>query len=296
MTAATGVGSTEPAGSGGAGPAGARAGHLSTLRQELIGLGGIVERNIYLTKRYFLWDVAFMVWTIANTLTIVFIARSVGLSAAQENELATKLLVGAVIWAFLGIIFEFVTETVAWERWEGTIEYTFMAPLSRSTHLFGMGAFAVLYGLIRATILFFVVAAFIGIHMPDANFAAALALLAIASVSFMGIGMMTAVLPLISPEKGAQLGFVAQGMMLAVSGVYYPVSVMPGWMQAIAKVSPATYALRGDRASIVNGAGLAWADVWPLLVIAVFAIPVGIAVFKRGERYAKKHGKLKRSG
>ncbi len=268
----------------------------ATLRQELIGLGGIVERNIYLTKRYFLWDVAFMVWTIANTLTIVFIARSVGLSAAQENELATKLLVGAVIWAFLGIIFEFVTETVAWERWEGTIEYTFMAPLSRSTHLFGMGAFAVLYGLIRATILFFVVAAFIGIHMPDANFAAALALLGIASVSFMGIGIMTAVLPLISPEKGAQLGFVAQGMMLAVSGVYYPVSVMPGWMQAIAKVSPATYALRGDRASIVNGAGLAWADVWPLLVIAVFAIPVGIGVFKRGEHYAKKHGKLKRSG
>ena len=107
------------------------------MRQELIGLGGIVERNVYLTKRYFLWDLAFMVWTIANTLTIVFIARAVHLSPARENELATKLLVGAVIWAFLGIIFEFVTETVAWERWEGTIEYTFMAPLSRSTHLFG---------------------------------------------------------------------------------------------------------------------------------------------------------------
>ena len=266
------------------------------IRDELIGLFGVVERNLYLTKRYLLWDLAFLLWTIANTLTIVFIARSVGLSGAQENVLATKLLVGAVIWAFLGIIFEFVTETVAWERWEGTIEYTFMAPLSRSTHLFGMGAFAVLYGLIRATILFFVVAAFIGIHMPDANFGSALALLGIASISFMGIGTMTAVLPLISPEKGAQLGFVAQGLMLAVSGVYYPVSVMPGWMQAIAKVSPATYALRGDRAAIVNGAGLAWADVWPLLVIAVFAIPVGLAVFKRGERYAKKHGKLKRSG
>ena len=143
------------------------------MRQELIGLGGIVERNIYLVKRYILWDLAFMVWTIANTLTIVFIARAVHLSPARENELATKLLVGAVIWAFLGIIFEFVTETVAWERWEGTIEYTFMAPLSRTMHLFGQAAFAVLYGLIRATILFFVVAAFIGIHMPNANFLAA---------------------------------------------------------------------------------------------------------------------------
>jgi ABC-2 type transport system permease protein len=267
-----------------------------TLRQELIGLGGIVERNVYLTKRYFLWDVAFMIWTIANTLTIVFIARAAGLPAAKENTLATALLVGAVIWAFLGIIFEFMTETVAWERWEGTIEYTFMAPLSRSMHLGGMGAFAVLYGLIRATILFGVVAVFIGIHLPDASYGSALALLAIASISFIGIGMMTSVLPLISPEKGAQLGFVAQGMMLVVSGVYYPVSVMPGWMQAIATVSPATYAIRGCRASIIDGAPLAWANVWPLLLIAVVSIPLGLAIFNRGERYAKKHGKLKRSG
>ena len=44
-------------------------------RRQFVGLFGIVERNVYLTKRYFLWDVAFMVWTIANTLTIVFIAR-----------------------------------------------------------------------------------------------------------------------------------------------------------------------------------------------------------------------------
>ena len=123
------------------------------MRSELIGLGGIVERNVYLTKRYFLWDVAFMIWTIANTLTIVFIARGVDVPPAEQNQLATTLLVGGVIWAFLGIIFEIVTETVAWERWEGTIEYTFMAPLSRSMHLFGQGAFAVLYGLIRATIL-----------------------------------------------------------------------------------------------------------------------------------------------
>ena len=266
------------------------------IRDELIGLFGVVERNLYLTKRYFLWDLAFMVWTIANTLTIVFISRGVNLSPAEQNSLATKLLVGGVIWAFLGIIFEIVTETVAWERWEGTIEYTFMAPISRVVHLFGMAAYAVLYGLIRATILFFAVVAFIHIHLPHANYGAAFALLAIASVSFMGIGMMTAVLPLISPEKGAQLGFIMQGIMLVVSGVYYPVSVMPEWMQWIAKFSPATYALRGDRASIVSGAGVQWADVWPLIVIGALAMPIGLTIFRFGERYAKKHGKLKRSG
>jgi ABC-2 type transport system permease protein len=246
-----------------------RRSHL--VRHELIGLSGVVERNLYLVKRYIWWDVAFMLWTIANTLTIVFIARGVDVSQAQQNALATKFLVGGVIWAYLGIIFEIVTETVAWERWEGTIEYTFMAPVSRPVHLFGMGIFAVLYGVVRAAI-------------------------GIASVSFIGIGMMTAVLPLISPEKGTQLGFVAQGLMLVVSGVYYDVSVLPGWMQWIAKISPATYALRGNREQILHGAGLAWADVWPLLLIGLVSVPLGLAIFRTGERYAKRHGKLKRSG
>src|SRR5919201_6719415 len=99
-----------------------------------------------------------------------------------------------------------------------------MAPVSRPVHLIGMGVFAVLYGIVRAAILFAAVVAFIGLHVPNANYPAALALLGIASVSFIGIGMMTAVLPLISPEKGTQLGFVAQGLMLVVSGVYYDVS------------------------------------------------------------------------
>ena len=132
--------------------------------------------------------------------------------------------------------------------------------------------------------------------MPDANFPAAFAILLIASVSFFGIGMMTAVLPLISPEKGAQLGFVAQGMLLVVSGVYYPVSVLPTWMEWLAKISPATYALRGIRSSILDGDGLAWENVWPLLVIGAVSIPLGLWVFGRGEVYAKRHGKLKRSG
>ena len=188
-----------------------------------------MERNVYLTRRYFYWDVAFFVWTVANTLTIVFIAEGIEASGGDidVDRATTTLLVGAVVWAYLGIIFEFITETVAWERWEGTIEYTFMAPLSRAMHLGGSGVFAVLYGLVRAVLLFAVVALFFGLALDDANYAAAIVVLMVASISFFGIGMMTAVLPLISPEKGAQLGFVAQGMLLVVSGVYYPVRCSP---------------------------------------------------------------------
>jgi ABC-2 type transport system permease protein len=270
------------------------------LRHELVGLSGVIERNIYLVKRYIWWDIAFFLWTVANTLTIVFIAKGIPAVGGKIDveQVTTILLVGAVIWAYLGIIFEILTETVAWERWEGTIEYTFMAPLSRPVHLLGMGVFAIGYGVVRAVLLFGVVAAFFSLHLPDANYVAALVLLMIASISFIGIGMMTAVLPLISPEKGTQLGFVAQGVLLVVSGVYYPVSVLPGWMQAIATISPATYALRGCRAAILDGAGLTdlWTEIWALLVIGAVSVPLGLFIFRTGERYAKKHGKLKRSG
>jgi ABC-2 type transport system permease protein len=270
------------------------------IRLQGIALLGVVERNTYLVKRYGLWELAFFLWTVANTLTVVFIAKGIEAKGGHldvERETAS-LLIGAVIWSYLGIVFETITETVAWERWEGTIEYTFMAPLSRTVHLLGMGAFAVLYGVLRTAALFAVVALFFGLAFPDANFVAALVLLAVASVSFVGVGMVTAILPLISPEKGAQLGFIAQGMLLVVSGIYYPVEVMPGWMQAIATVSPATYALDGIRATVLDGAGLGdvWGDVWPLALLGVIAIPLGLAVFRAGERYAKRHGKLKRSG
>jgi ABC-2 type transport system permease protein len=270
------------------------------LRHELIGLAGVVERNVYLTKRYIWWDVAWFIWTAANTLTITFIAKGIEATGGiiDVNRATTSLLVGAVLWAYLGIIFEFLTETVAWERWEGTIEYTFMAPLSRAMHLGGSGVFAILYGLVRAGLLFFVVAAFFDLSMPDANFTAALVVLAIASISFFGLGVMTAVLPLISPEKGAQLGYVGHGLLLVVSGVYYPVDVLPGWMQAISKISPATYTLDAVRGAILDGRGLStmWPDIWPLLIIGAVCIPLGLAVFRRGELYAKRHGKLKRSG
>src|SRR5829696_2125534 len=116
----------------------------------------------------------FFVWTIANTLSIVFIADGVEATGGRldvERQTAS-LLIGAVLWSYLGIIFEILTETVAWERWEGTIEYTFMAPLSRAAHLLGMGAFSVLYGLARTALLFAVVALFFGLAFPQADFAA----------------------------------------------------------------------------------------------------------------------------
>src|SRR2546423_15692838 len=106
------------------------------IRSELTGLAGVVERNVYLVKRYAWGEVAFFVYTVASSDTIVLIAKGIQTTGGRldVNRGTTILLIGAVVWAYLSSIFEVVTDTVAWERWEGTIECTFIAALARSVH------------------------------------------------------------------------------------------------------------------------------------------------------------------
>jgi ABC-2 type transport system permease protein len=196
------------------------------------------------------------------------------------------------------MIFDVLSETVQWERWEGTIEYTFMSPTSRVTHLLGMGVYAVVYGIARTAVVLGVAMLAFDLDLSQANYWAALVVLAVCSISLVGFGVVAAVMPLLSPEKGQQVTYIVSALLLLVSGVYYPVKVLPDWMQAIAQYSPVTYALEGSRAALQDGVGLSqlWGSIWPLLVMGVVFVPMGLFVFHLGESYAKRTGKLKRSG
>ena len=267
---------------------------------EMVAVWGYVQRNYFLTKRYLMWEVVWLVYVTINAMAITFIGAGVEAAGGTVDTrfLMTYLLVGALLWNYLSMLFDVLSETVSWERWEGTIEYTFMSPSSRITHLLGMGFYAVVYGILQTALTLGVCVAFFDLDLSNANYWGALLVLAVASVSLVGFGVVAAVLPLLSPEKGQQVSYIVSSVLLLVSGVYYDVSVLPGWMQAIAIVSPVTYALEGSRAALQDGAGLAelWSSIWVLLVMGAVFVPLGLWVFHLGEVYAKRTGKLKRSG
>ena len=269
---------------------------------ELIAVWGYVQRNYFLTKRYFMWEIVWLTFTTVNVMSITFIgagtAEQPGGASIDVREYMTFLLIGALIWSYLSMIFDILSETVQWERWEGTIEYTFMSPTSRVTHLLGMGVYAIVYGILRTAIVLGASMVLFDLELGAANYASALIVLAVCSVSLVGFGVVAAVMPLLSPEKGQQVTYIVSALLLLVSGVYYPVGVLPGWMQSISTVSPVTYGLEGIRAALQKGAGVAelWGFIWPLLVMGVVFVPLGIWIFHLGERYAKRTGKLKRSG
>jgi ABC-2 type transport system permease protein len=262
-----------------------------------------VERNLYLVRRYWHLELAFLIFNVASAMSVLYIGEaqmqaSGGGSQEGQLDLVLYLGIGTVVWAYLRAVFANVGEMVAWERWEGTIEYTMMAPITRLAHMLGVSLFSIIYGLARSALLLGVLSLFFSVDLSNANLGGAALILLVGSVSFLGFGIMAAVLPLLFPERGEEMTFVISSILLLVSGVYYPISVLPDWMGPLATISPATYVLAGMRAALLEGTPtLALGPaILPILVLGALSIPIGIAVFGWGERYAKRTGRLKRSG
>ncbi len=263
-----------------------------------------VERAIAVMRRYWLWELVWVVYSITTSLSVTYIALAAPAVTGELVDPATTsrfvlyLLVGTIAWRFLGIVFEEIAEIIAWEKWEGTIEYTFMAPVPRLTHLVGMATGTVIRASVISVLVLFAVMLFVDVDLSRANALSAVILLGVGTIAFIGLGIGCAIFPLLWTEKGLQMGYIVQSITLLVSGVYYPTTVLPGWLQALSVISPATYVIEGMRRALLDGADLVslWPLVWPALLIGVLSIPISLRSFIWAERYAKKTGRLKRSG
>ena len=272
-------------------------------RGELNALFGFAERSMHSVRRYWVWEVVWLFYSMVSVLSIGFLASGLGTLGAGNGSFDLRraqlyLLIGSLLWGYLSLVFMEAAFAIAWERWEGTIEYTFMAPIRRVTHLMGICLFAIGYGLARTLVVLLVAVWLFNLDFSHANILAALAVLAASTLPLIGLAVFTSVLPMVSPQKGEQMSFAVQGFLLLVSGVYYPLSVLPLPLQLAGYASPLTYSLEGIRRALLNGATLA--DELPsiaiLLVMGAAMIPAGVWVFSWAERRAKRLGLLKRSG
>ena len=267
---------------------------MFSVAHELKASYAFIERNFFLTRRYWGWELAFLVYSVAGALSISLIGADQG-----DPELLLSLMVGAIFWNYLSVVFSWIAETISVERWEGTLEYTMMAPIRRSSQLLGSVSYAMLYGLIHTAVIFVVLVLFFReLDFTGANPTTVVVFMVLGSFSFVGIGMIAAILPLLYVERGAQMTFVLQSCLLLVSGVYYSIAILPPWMQVLSRLSPATYVLDGVRKGLIEGVPVSALlyDVVPLIVMGVLLIPFGLWAFGGAERYAKRTGKLKRVG
>src|SRR4029434_6412057 len=201
-----------------------------------------VFRDFSLTKRYMGWVVVFTFYAMVNSATIALIGV-----AAKDEQLTLTLIVGVLLWSFLSVLFNEIAMSIAYERWEGTLEYTFMAPVSRLIHLFGVSLYSLLNSIITSVIVLLGLMLFTHLNLRGADLFGVFVVLAVSTLAFVGLGLIAAVFPVMSAERGAEATHIFQGSLLLVSGVYYPIEVLPRWMQPLSAISPATYTLSACR-------------------------------------------------
>src|SRR3990170_4267472 len=168
-----------------------------------------VERQANLWKRYWGWELVWLVYGLVNTLAVTLIAEQLGRRGEADPDVAQRLvlflLIGTLVWASLSAVLDDISLVVQWERWEGTIEHTLMAPVRRSLHLFGMSLFGVLHGMLRTVLIFAIALFFFDVDFGQVDLPATLAVIAVGSVSVAALAVLAGVLPLLYPERGSQM-------------------------------------------------------------------------------------------
>jgi ABC-2 type transport system permease protein len=275
---------------------------MTTITYQFRASYAFVERNFNLIKRYWSWELVWLIYSVAESLSVSFIGLGMG-AISGSNTIDTGymvlyLMIGTLVWRYLSTIFYWITELISIERWEGTIEYTLMAPVRRLTHISGQTFFAVFYSMFFTGVILGVTTLIFHIDLSKANLLGGTLVLLAGSFSFIGMSVMASSMPLLFPERGAQMTHVFIALLLLVSGVYYPVSVLPPALKALARFSPATYVLEGVRKALLEGmpGSQLWQYVWPVLLMGAVLIPLGLWVFRQAELYAKRTGKLHRNG
>jgi ABC-2 type transport system permease protein len=277
---------------------------MSTTERTLRQTWAFVFRGYHLTRRYISWVIVFNFYALATSATVALIGV-----AAGDYQLTLVLVVGALQWNFLSVLYNEIAMSIGYERWEGTLEYTFMAPVSRLVHLAGISLYSLFNSLVQTVIVLLGLMLFTDLNLAGANLFGVGVVLLVSTLAFVGLGLMAAALPVMSPERGAEATHIFQGLLLLVSGVYYPVEVLPAWLQPLSWLSPATYSLSACRKLVgvgnpastperLAGAPLSSVtfELLMLVLMGALLIPLGLWVFGRIEQWAKHTGKLKRTG
>lgn len=128
-----------------------------------------------------------------------------------------------------------------------------------------------------------------------ANWPALAVRILLSALVFLAIGFAAAALVLVS-QQGGQLPGLLTAALTLISGAFFPLAVLPGWMQTLADLSPLTYALRALRRAALEGQGLS-AIAHDLAIVGGFALvmlPASVWILSLAFDRARRTGSLAR--
>ncbi len=166
------------------------------------------------------------------------------------------------------------------ERQSGTLRRLVVMPITKGSILLGKLLGILLVGLVQMALL--IVAAALFFDVPWGNSPLALALVVLAfGLAITSLSMMMAALTKTLAQANA-LGTVIVLSISALGGAWWPLDIVPGWMQTIGRISPISWAMDGFQDIITRGLGLTAVlpEVAVLLAFAAIFLTIGIWQFR----------------
>ncbi len=203
------------------------------------------------------------------------------------------VLVGLALAGFQGVALTSISTAIQYGMYTGTLEAMLVTPTSLSTIVFS----SVLYQFVTAllSILLYLVFGVLlfGFPLAQADFLSAIVVLVLALLAHLPLGIFSASFLLIF-KRGDPITSLVGHLSALLAGVYFPLSVLPGWLQTVSFFLPFTHALEGLRQAVLNGRNLLELST-QIMVLAIFAavlLPLSLAVFSYSIYQAKRLGTL----
>ena len=201
----------------------------------------------------------------------------------RKIEYIQYLVPGVIIMAaFMGTMISGGTNLVM-DRFLGVHESYFLTPLSRTDIVLGMLTSGMITTSTATLIVWIICSAVTGLWPPDWVSALLAALLVVVtSVGMLGL-MFLAYARVRNPRAIGVVGGFLNMILYFPSGAIYPVESFPPWLRAFSKIDPETYAVRGMKACLLQGAEPA-AVIGDILIVLAFAVGtavLAIVTFRR---------------
>jgi ABC-2 type transport system permease protein len=219
--------------------------------------------------------------------------RSLPALARYGGNFLAFLLIGVALTDCVSLSLVSFAAQVREAQTTGTLEATLISPVRLSAILIYSSLWNYFLSAVRFILYVLVGGAAYGLDLSHARILSAALIFLLTVLCFMGIGVLWAGIVLLI-KRGE--GIIAAGgiLTLTLSGVVFPASVLPPWLQNISSMIPLTAALDGMRLALLRGYGLRdlAGTLATLAVFAVVLLTAGILGFNQAVRIGRRTGSL----
>ena len=205
-------------------------------------------------------------------------------------------LVGFVFLDYLNAALDTFDRSLEEARDSGTLEHLLVTQTSLPVFVAGSAIYPFAATTLRIVVYVAWGAALFGFPLHAAHWLAVFAILLVTLLAFSGFGILSASYLLLF-KRGNPAKWFFLGVSSVAGGVLFPVSILPDWLQLVARLNPVTYALDAMRASLLGGESVAalWRPLGILLLFAAVLLPLSMSVFAWSLRRTKITGTLTHS-